>query len=475
MAFSNPIVAGLELLIQAIQSPNFITGVSGWRIAKDGSAEFNNLVIRGTFFGADFIVNSSGIFFYNGTPAAGNLLISLASSAGTDSFGNVYPQGLDIMAAGKSVVMGLTGGAPLLYFVSGLAGITNGAALQDIILGSGTGQYEFLQILGAEESTHNDLMLMSLSSSSADGTAVPTHTVQYKDSGGTFHTLLTIISTLATLGIPLTVNAQVSVNRSTDSSAVNVTYTTTANATNAAFAYTAAGATGRLLSATVTGDTFGRFVVDANGTATWGTGSAARDTTLQRAAAGVLATLANFLIGSGTALGDNGVGELQLANAATVPTTNPTGGGVLYAKQGVPSFRDPGGHLLGMVRTYAARGTTLLSSFTTEADIPGATVSVVITGSNATIQVTANWDLNCGGAAATFVGFFNWNGVDQAAQGILTGSAANQRGTPGQNYVITGIAAGTYTAKLRASCTVSNSLNQAGGPHTGLSVLVIDQ
>lgn len=94
MAFSNPIVAGLKLLIAAIQSPNFITGVSGWSINKDGSAEFNNLTIRGTFMGTNFEINSSGAFFYSGTPALGNILVSIAGTAGTDPFGNNYPAGI---------------------------------------------------------------------------------------------------------------------------------------------------------------------------------------------------------------------------------------------------------------------------------------------------------------------------------------------------------------------------------------------
>lgn len=45
--FRNPIVAGFNLVRNAIQSPNFVTGVSGWIIRKDGTAEFANSIIRG--------------------------------------------------------------------------------------------------------------------------------------------------------------------------------------------------------------------------------------------------------------------------------------------------------------------------------------------------------------------------------------------------------------------------------------------
>lgn len=48
MSFGNPIVAGSELVREAIRSKGFVTGVSGWRIARDGSAEFSNVVVRGS-------------------------------------------------------------------------------------------------------------------------------------------------------------------------------------------------------------------------------------------------------------------------------------------------------------------------------------------------------------------------------------------------------------------------------------------
>jgi hypothetical protein len=51
----------------------------------------------------------------------------------------------------------------------------------------------------------------------------------------------------------------------------------------------------------------------------------------------------NTLVGSTTALGDNGIGEIQIANATSVPTTNPTGGAVLYATGGGAFYRDSAG------------------------------------------------------------------------------------------------------------------------------------
>jgi hypothetical protein len=50
MAFTDPIIAGEELTRQALKSDNYIPGVSGWRIARDGAAEFDNLGIRGALW-----------------------------------------------------------------------------------------------------------------------------------------------------------------------------------------------------------------------------------------------------------------------------------------------------------------------------------------------------------------------------------------------------------------------------------------
>ena len=97
----DPVVGSTVLRRPAIQSPNFVTTVSGWTINADGSAEFNNLTIRGTFNGTDFIINASGAFFYSGTPALGNLSASLVPgvSTVTDPEGNTAQPGFTSYAS----------------------------------------------------------------------------------------------------------------------------------------------------------------------------------------------------------------------------------------------------------------------------------------------------------------------------------------------------------------------------------------
>lgn len=95
VAFSNEITGGQGALVRpAIKSPNYSPGVSGWTIDRDGSAEFNNLTIRGTFNGTDYMIIGAGMFFYSGTPATGNLIASIAPKPGVDAYGNPFVAGI---------------------------------------------------------------------------------------------------------------------------------------------------------------------------------------------------------------------------------------------------------------------------------------------------------------------------------------------------------------------------------------------
>jgi hypothetical protein len=95
--FQDPITAGTNLVIPAINSPGFVTGSAGWAIRKDGSAEFNNLIIRNgqIISGTDLI--------YSGPPALGNLAASIAAVAGTDTPGNAYLAGITTYAQAGGV------------------------------------------------------------------------------------------------------------------------------------------------------------------------------------------------------------------------------------------------------------------------------------------------------------------------------------------------------------------------------------
>jgi len=182
--FNNSIVAGSNNLIRAaIQSPNYVPGVSGWTVKKDGTVEFNSGTFRGTvvagqFQGSQFIMNNSGLFFYSGTPAAGNLIAAFAPTAGTDSFGNAYVQGL-LVADPASMV-----------FPSGATNERTAAQmLASIGVPHAGAQFSALQIFGGSMTTAGakDLVYIQFSSGDDDDTSDANLIFRYVDNAGVSH------------------------------------------------------------------------------------------------------------------------------------------------------------------------------------------------------------------------------------------------------------------------------------------------
>jgi len=84
----NPIVGGIVLRIPAIRSPDYVAGVSGWTINVDGTAEFNNVTVRGTFVtgtvpGAHVAITGGQILVFD----SGNNLIGQIDSTGIAALG----------------------------------------------------------------------------------------------------------------------------------------------------------------------------------------------------------------------------------------------------------------------------------------------------------------------------------------------------------------------------------------------------
>lgn len=90
MPYANPVVNGTALAVPAIKSPNYIPGVSGWAIFRDGSAEFAS----GTFRGPIVVID----------PTTGAILASIGAT-GNGSFQVV--QANDFILNGVSLA-GLT-------------------------------------------------------------------------------------------------------------------------------------------------------------------------------------------------------------------------------------------------------------------------------------------------------------------------------------------------------------------------------
>lgn len=123
------------------------------------------------------------------------------------------------------------------------------------------------------------------------------------------------------------------------------------------------------------GEGFDRLRILGTGVIQIGPGNAGRDTNIGRAASGVFYTDKNMLVGSSTALGDNGVGEIQLANATTVPTTNPTGGALIYANAGSVQLRNAQGLVRNVAGTISgANVQTTVANTVTETAIATLTI-----------------------------------------------------------------------------------------------------
>lgn len=148
--FNNPIIGGGgSLVYPSIHSPNFNAGppIVGWSIDKNGDAFFS-----GTISGQSFIINSVGIFFYNGVPATGALVASIAAQAGTDAYGNAYPAGESLGITGQSQIQFSPVAGNAFTLGSALTGVLTAAAqaftsdinqvlpgsLGAVILGSGS-------------------------------------------------------------------------------------------------------------------------------------------------------------------------------------------------------------------------------------------------------------------------------------------------------------------------------------------------
>jgi len=164
--FSNPIIGGGGALIYPlIKSPGYVPGVSGWAIFKNGNVEFNSGTFRGTvaagsFTGADFLINATGAFFYSGIPAFGNLIASIASAAGTDTFGNAYLAGMVTYGPGPSISQMTASQLKM--------GPASSFALGGAVTAAG-----LFQIFSPRETSGDTLASLSLDSAVSSGTGNP--------------------------------------------------------------------------------------------------------------------------------------------------------------------------------------------------------------------------------------------------------------------------------------------------------------
>lgn len=186
---------------------------------------------------------------------------------------------------------------------------------------------------------------------------------------------------------------------------------------------------------------------------------------------GNLAVTGNVTVGSATALGDAGVGVLELANAATPPPSNPTGGVVVYARTAFPYpvvMRDTAGNTrsladafmsLGAQQTFTAAGQTA-TNVTLAIDASATYLmeaSVII--SNTTGTTTPSWT---GPSGATM----QWVDTTSSADYSSTIGATNNTFAANaatrmillKGLLVTAAAAGSLTLTLGVSAGTTTLL-----------------
>lgn len=108
MPFANPVVGGSVLIRPAIQSPNYVATVSGWTINADGTAEFNDVTLRGELLVTDPDGSYVRIF-----DDAGNGAVILLKPADVAAIGTITPgqlfSGSDFDGTNKFATMFLEG------------------------------------------------------------------------------------------------------------------------------------------------------------------------------------------------------------------------------------------------------------------------------------------------------------------------------------------------------------------------------
>ena len=108
MPFSNSIVGGGGNLVRdSVQSPDFLDGVTGWQIRKDGTATFRNVTIGSVGHGV--VINPDEILIYD---EDGNLDGRLASSPGSKG-GSIWFEDIRVSSMAGIRKSGTSGGVAM--------------------------------------------------------------------------------------------------------------------------------------------------------------------------------------------------------------------------------------------------------------------------------------------------------------------------------------------------------------------------
>lgn len=301
--FSNPVVAGGILQVPAIESTNFVSGVRGWRIARNGDAQFNNA----TFIGSITVLNGNEIVIYNGAaPALGNIIMALSPAAGSDTAGNTWGPGFTLFdgTTGATVVnFGANTGFEFLN-PDNLVGIdltvqnvpifieSSATADASIIKGVHGAVYattETLELMASTNSVATDsaqsVIILKLTES--NGLNAADARFDYQNTGGTT-TLLKLTNGTVAIPVALAVTGKttmadmLTINSADANGSIHIAQTVSTTGNPGTISQQESASGNGAYGVYVNGDAHARFVLRASGQIEWSNGTNAHDTTLSR-------------------------------------------------------------------------------------------------------------------------------------------------------------------------------------------------
>jgi hypothetical protein len=148
---------------------------------------FNNPVAT-SFAAGNVRINLKGLFIYSGTPATGNLFLSVAWLAGTDKYGNAFQSGLTLYLGSAFLQMSVnpTIGAPTMEMATGAASESDQATIYTLVINKGLpNELISTYILGPASTLSNEQVLIQLVSAAANLSQIA-QAVLYMGAGGVF-------------------------------------------------------------------------------------------------------------------------------------------------------------------------------------------------------------------------------------------------------------------------------------------------
>jgi hypothetical protein len=150
------------------------------------------------------VTGYSGIFGYSPAPGTGTLVFSLAAAAGTDPYGNAYPQGLSIGSdTTRQIVLNYNGTAAAIDFsVNNGHGHSSGGLIEQIFNPAAVNEFLSFQAIGPGIVGHTDVVSLQLNSQNLDGSSNANAQIRHTTGGA----LQTWDNTQSVLTVPLTVS-----------------------------------------------------------------------------------------------------------------------------------------------------------------------------------------------------------------------------------------------------------------------------